>query len=120
MFYSTIYIYIYIYIYIHTYVYHKKSAGGRLLEKAAEGAGLEGLGKEGEKSGVQSAKGGEVGEGAAEDHVRLVLDLAAGAEAAHSLRALEAHARGVTPRRRRGRGGDTLLRRGCARGRRRR
>ena len=90
---------------------------GRLLEEAAERGGLERLGKGGEKSGVQSAEGGEVGERAAEDHVRLVLDLAAGAEAAHALRALEAHASGAAPRRRRGR--DALLRRGRARGRRR-
>ncbi len=81
---------------------------GRLFEEAAERGGLEGLGKKGEESGVQSTEGGEVGEGAAEDHVRLVLDLAAGAEAAHALRALEAHARGAAPRRRRGR--DALLR----------
>jgi hypothetical protein len=31
---------------------------GRLLEEAAERAGLEGLGKKGEKIGVQSAEGG--------------------------------------------------------------
>jgi hypothetical protein len=48
---------------------------GRLLEEAVERAGLEGLGKREEQGGVQSTEGGKVGEEAAEDHVRLVLDL---------------------------------------------
>ncbi len=75
---------------------HKvRDEGGRLLEEAAKRRGLEGLGNKGETSGVQGAEGGEVGERAAEDHVRLVLDLAAGAEAAHALCALEAHASGA-------------------------
>jgi hypothetical protein len=96
-----------------------RDKGGLLLKEAAERVGLEGLGKKGKEVRMQSAERGEGGEGAAKDYVRLVLDLAAAAEAAHALRVFEAHARGA-PCRRRGRGAGALLRRGRARGRGRR
>jgi hypothetical protein len=76
---------------------------GRLREEALQRAGLEGLGEGGEEGGrVFGAQGVKLGVEAAEDHVFLVLDLAAGAEAAHALRALEERAHGAAPRRWRG------------------